>query len=131
MRFDKSDFIWYFHLLSYCVMMKKLLLLSGFMVMCLAAHAQMIYVTDQQGFADIIVYVTNYQGFADLLVYKQPEQAFAVENSGQWFITPNQGFAKKVIYFTDHQGFADLIICYVDKQSFAGWKNPKKKYLLE
>jgi len=111
--------------------MKKLLLLLGFMFIHLATYSQIIYVADNQGFSDFNVYVTTNQGIADLLVYKQPVQGFVGPNNGQWFFTTNFGIAKKRIFYVGNQGFADLIIFYVNSQAFAGWKNPKKKYLLE
>lgn len=104
-----------------------LLLLGGLV----PAQAQVVSVVSNETYADFTVFLVSNEAFADLLVYKESSPNFVSGNKGLWYFEKTPSFAKKKIYFASNEAFADLKIYYVSSSNFAGWKNPKKKELLD
>jgi hypothetical protein len=105
--------------------MKNIILILSIFV-TLPISAQIIYSTNNQYAADILVYVTNNQYAADLIVFKCDSKFSVTKNEGLWHFTDNKYSADKVIYFTDNKYAADLII-YITSNAYAsGWKDSSK-----
>ncbi|MCC6460779.1 MAG: hypothetical protein IT260_09945 [Saprospiraceae bacterium] len=95
------------------------------------ARAQVVSVVSNESYADFTVFLVSNEAYADLLVYKESSPNFASGNKGWWYFEKTPSFAKKKIFFASNEAFADLKIYYVSSSNFAGWKNPKKKALLD
>ena len=94
------------------------------------AKAQMVYVTKNAGEATVKVYTTYYKDEADVVVFKTPFVKNAQGNKGQWHFTKFSGEADKRIFYTGYKAGADVIVYFTTEAKEAGWKNKKKRFLM-
>ena len=95
-----------------------------------AAHAQTVFVAKHAKDATVRVYVTTYKGEADVVVFKTPFIKNAEGNKGQWYFTKFSGQADKRICYTDTKLNADVVVFFTPEIKDAGWKNKKKRFLM-
>ena len=95
-----------------------------------SADGQMVTIVDRQKEANVKIFETPYKMNADVIVFKTPYVENSVGNRGMWYFTHVMGEANKKIYFIKHREEADLVVYFTDKSQEAGWKNRKKKYIM-
>ena len=95
-----------------------------------SANAQLVYVTKNPAEATVRVFVTTYRNDADVIVFKTPFAKNCVGNKGLWYFPKFSGEADKRIYLVDSKLTADLVVFYTPNSAEAGWKNKKKRFIM-
>ena len=111
--------------------MRKLLIISVLFAIASVSSAQKVYRTDKRYEADVRVYVVGHAYEADLIVYKADRAYMATGNKGIWYFCRAPYEAQKKIFFAQWGYDAELKIMFTDKEYEAGWRNEKKKSLME
>ena len=111
--------------------MKKLILTIILGLILNYINSQVIYQTNYENQADIIVFITPYESQADLIVYRVNSQTHARGNNGLWFFTNIETHSHKNIFITNFESQANLRIFFTNFETQVGWKNINKIYLLK
>ena len=108
-----------------------LLVFSLVLGLALTGRAQKVFDTHQEWRADVKVFVVTTESRADLIVYTTNTEWRARDNKGIWFFEHTEWRADKKICFVNTESRADLKVFFTNTESRAGWRNEKKKYLME
>ncbi len=95
------------------------------------ASAQIVGVTKFVKQANVKVYVTTYAAEADVIVFKTPFLKNSTGNKGWWYFSTIDGEINKRICYVAGKEIADLVVYYTNDKNEAGWKNRKKRYMME
>ncbi len=94
-------------------------------------EAQVVGVAKAANQANVRVFLTTYAAEADVIVFKTPFAKNAGGNKGLWYFSTIDGEINKRIWFAPNKENADLLVFYTNNKDEAGWKNGKKRYLME
>ena len=100
-------------------------------ITCLSIHAQVVQSVGRTSSKAISVFIVDYPEEADLWVYTLDSKKQATGNRGLWYFQDSQSYADKKIFFVESREESKLKIFFVEEAKLAGWKNQKKKPLLE
>lgn len=95
------------------------------------ACAQMIMVVDRSYRADLTVCEVSSPTRADLIVYVTDRDWQADGNEGVWKYVDRDYRADFKVMFVDREYRADLRVYFTDRRTGAGWRDTRKKHLLE
>ena len=94
------------------------------------SYGQIVSFTERAKEANVKIFVTPYMMDADVVVFKTPFLNNSIGNKGQWYVTGNPGEAMKKIYIIKHKEESDLKVYFTTNSAEAGWKNKKKRYMM-